>query len=169
MLNLSKSKINNTNFLNIIILATFSFFINLYYSSLGSFPIDTFLHYDSSSRILNGELPSRDFWVVSGLTVDFIQAFFFKIFGVNWYAYIIHSSIFNCLISLIVYFYFVELKIKKFNALLFSLSFGTLSYTISGTPFVDLHATFLLLISTLLIIKKLIVCNKHCIFIVFFT
>ena len=78
MLNLSKSKINNTNFLNIIILAIFSFFINLYYSSLGSFPIDTFLHYDSSSRILNGELPSRDFWVVSGLTVDFIQAFFSK-------------------------------------------------------------------------------------------
>ena len=155
MLNLSKSKINNTNFLNIIILATFSFFINLYYSSLGSFPIDTFLHYDSSSRILNGELPSRDFWVVSGLTVDFIQAFFFKIFGVNWYAYTIHSSLFNCLISLIVYFYFVELKIKKLNALLFSLSFGTLSYTISGTPFVDLHATFLLLISTLLIIKYL--------------
>ena len=69
----------------------------------------------------------------------------------------VHYSFFsfNCLISLIVYFYFVELKIKKLNALLFSLSFGTLSYTISGTPFVDLHATFLLLISTLLIIKYL--------------
>ena len=152
MLNLSKSKINNTNFLNIIILATFSFFINLYYSSLGSFPIDTFLHYDSSSRILNGELPSRDFWVVSGLTVDFIQAFFFKIFGVNWYAYTIHSSLFNCLISLIVYFYFVELKIKKLNALLFSLSFGTLSYTISGLHLL-ITCNFLLLISTLLIIN----------------
>ncbi len=155
MLNLTKNKINDTNFLFIIALAIFSFFINLYYSSLGSFPIDTFLHYDSGSRILNGELPSRDFWIVSGLTVDFIQALFFKIFGVNWYAYIIHSSIFNCLISLIVYFYFVELKVKKLNAFLFSLSFATLSYTISGTPFVDLHATFFLLISTLLIIKHL--------------
>ena len=61
MLNLSKSKINNKNFLNFIILATFSFFINLYYSSLGSFPIDTFLDYDSSSRILNGELPQEIF------------------------------------------------------------------------------------------------------------
>ena len=28
----------------------------------------------------------------------FAVEFFFKIFGVNWYAYIIHSSIFNCLI-----------------------------------------------------------------------
>lgn len=155
MINLTKNKINNTNLLYVIIITIFSFFINFYYSSLGSFPIDTFLHYDSSSRILNGELPVRDFWVVSGLTVDFIQAFFFKIFGVNWYAYVIHSSLFNCLISLIVYFFFLEIKLGKLKALILSLSFATLSYTISGTPFVDLHATFLLLIPTLLIIKNL--------------
>ena len=155
MINLTKNKINNTNLLYVIIITIFSFFINFYYSSLGSFPIDTFLHYDSSSRILNGELPVRDFWVVSGLTVDFIQAFFFKIFGVNWYAYVIHSSLFNCLISLIVYFFFLEIKLSKLKALILSLSFATLSYTISGTPFVDLHATFLLLIPTLLIIKNL--------------
>lgn len=155
MINLTKNKINNTNLLYVLILVIFSFFINFYYSSLGSFPIDTFLHYDSSSRILNGELPVRDFWVVSGLTVDFIQAFFFKIFGVNWYAYVIHSSLFNCLISLIVYFFFLEIKLGKLKALILSLSFATLSYTISGTPFVDLHATFLLLIPTLLIIKNL--------------
>ena len=53
-----------------------SFFINFYYASIGAFPIDTFLHYDSAYRILNKEYPIRDFWVVSGFTIDFFQAFF---------------------------------------------------------------------------------------------
>tara|TARA_E500000178_G_scaffold133231_1_gene133200 strand:+ start:3797 stop:5227 length:1431 start_codon:yes stop_codon:yes gene_type:complete len=109
------------------------------------------LHYDSASRILKGELPVRDYWIVSGLTVDFIQSIFFKIFGVNWFAYTIHSSLFNSLISAIVYVFFLKLEISKIKSFIYALSFATLSYTISGTPFVDLHATYFLLISTLLI------------------
>jgi hypothetical protein len=95
MLILHKNKNNSTNFFFIIILCLFSFFINYHYAKLGSFPIDTFLHFDSAHGILNGELPIRDYWVVSGLTVDFIQSFFFKIFGTNWFAYTLHSSLFN--------------------------------------------------------------------------
>ena len=100
--------LSNLNFklFYLIILVSFSFLVNLYYSSIGSFPIDTFLHYDSSARILKGELPIRDFWVVSGIVIDFIQSLFFKIFGVNWYAYVIHSSVFNSIISLLVIFIF---------------------------------------------------------------
>ena len=151
MINLTKIKILNTSFFYLIILSVFSFLINFYYSRLGSFPIDTFLHYDSASRILKGELPVRDYWIVSGLTVDFIQSIFFKIFGVNWFAYTIHSSLFNSLISAIVYVFFLKLEISKIKSFIYALSFATLSYTISGTPFVDLHATYFLLISTLLI------------------
>ena len=152
---LHKNKNNSTNFFFIIILCLFSFFINYHYAKLGSFPIDTFLHYDSAHGILNGELPIRDYWVVSGLTVDFIQSLFFKIFGTNWFAYTLHSSLFNCLTTVLVYFFFLKLKINNLKAFLFSISFAILSYTISGTPFVDLHATFFLLITTLLIINNL--------------
>ena len=60
-----------------IILLFFSFFINYFYSSYGVFPIDTFLHYDSSYRITQGEYPIKDFWIVSGIFVDFLGAFFF--------------------------------------------------------------------------------------------
>ena len=155
MLILHKNKNNSTNFFFIIILCLFSFFINYYYAKLGSFPIDTFLHFDSAHGILNGELPIRDYWVVSGLTVDFIQSFFFKIFGTNWFAYTLHSSLFNCLTTVLVYFFFLKVKINNLKAFLFSISFAILSYTISGTPFVDLHATFFLLIATLVIINNL--------------
>ena len=154
MIVFNKKKNININLVYLLILFIFSFSINFYYAGLGSFPIDTFLHYDSSSRILKGELPIRDFWIVSGLTVDLFQSFFFKIFGVNWFAYIIHSSLFNSLMALIVYFFFLNEGLSNKVSLIFSLSFATLSYTVSGTPFVDLHASFLLLISTLLIINN---------------
>ena len=88
------------------ILGLFSFFVNYHYAQLGSFPVDTFLHYDNAYGILNGELPIRDYWIVSGLIVDFIQSIFFKIFGIKWFAYTLHSSLFNCLIAVLIYFFF---------------------------------------------------------------
>ena len=152
---LNKKNFLDTNSFYLLILGLFSFFIYFYFSKLGSFPIDTFLHYDSAFRILKGEYPIKDFWVITGLTVDLIQTFFFKIFGVTWISYTLHSSLFNVIISVYVYYFFLYLDIKKVKAFIISISFATLSYPISGTPFVDLHATFFLFIATLLIIKNL--------------
>ena len=69
----------------------FSFFINFYYSNIGVYPIDTFLHYDAAYRILNGEFPVKDYWISMGFLVDIIQSIFFKILGINWFAYQLHS------------------------------------------------------------------------------
>lgn len=55
----------------------FALLWNAYYANLGVFPIDTFLHYDSGYKIINGEIPVRDYWIVHGLTIDLIQGFFF--------------------------------------------------------------------------------------------
>ena len=133
-------KIINHSYLILIIF--FSFCINWKYSKYGVFPIDSFLHYDSAYRILNGEYPIKDFWIVSGITVDFLQALFFKIFGVNFHSYILHSSLFNVLISVLTFQVLVKLNLKRFFAFFFALSFAILAYPVSGTPFVDLHATF---------------------------
>ena len=135
------------NYSYIILIVSFSFFINWKYSKYGVFPIDTFLHYDSAYRILNGEYPIKDYWIVSGFFVDFLQAFFFKIFGVNWYSYILHSSLLNVLISILTFNVFVRLNLKKEFAFFYSISFSALAYSVSGTPFVDLHATFFCIIA----------------------
>ena len=87
-----------------IILLFFSFFINYIYSSYGVFPIDTFLFFDSGNRVLNGEFPIKDFWAVSGLTNDFIQALIFKIFGVSWFSYVLHASLMNFLITFFTFY-----------------------------------------------------------------
>ncbi len=145
----------NSNVFFIIIIFFFSFFINFYYAKFGVFPIDTFFHYDSAYRILNNEYFIRDSWVVSGLVIDIFQSFFFKVFGINWKSYIYHASLFNFIISIFVYFYFITLRLSKIKALFFTLCFSLMAYTVSGTPFVDHHATFFLLASTLLLIRYL--------------
>ena len=155
MITFSNKKIFNSQFLILILIFLFSFFINFYYSKFGTFPIDTFLHYDTGFRILNNEFPVRDYWIVSGFIVDFLQAIFFQIFGVNWFAYTFHSSLFNFIISLFSYYFFLSLNINRIKSLIYTLSFATLAYTISGTPFVDHHSVFFLLIATYLIITAL--------------
>lgn len=130
----------------ITFLTLFSFIFNKYYSNLGVFPIDTFLHYDFGYRILNGEHPIKDYWVIYGLIVDYMQAFFFNIFGANWFAYTFHSSFFNAVITVFTYLIFRSQEIDKSNSLAFSIFFSVLAYPSSGTPFVDHHAVFFSLI-----------------------
>ena len=65
------------NFILIIIITIFSFFINFYYANIGLYPIDTFSFFDSGYNVLNGYHPIKDYWVISGILVDYIQGFFF--------------------------------------------------------------------------------------------
>ena len=140
-------KKNIIDYLYPILIIIFSFLINWNYSKYGVFPIDTFLQYDSAYKILNGEYPIRDYWVVSGIFVDILQSIFFKILGVNWYAYIVHSSLLNSIICVLTFYILIKLNLKKIVAFFYAISFSVLAYTISGTPFLDLHATFFSLIA----------------------
>ena len=89
---------NHSKNIYLIFLFIFAFIFNFYVANKGVLPVDTFLHYDSAARILDGIIPVRDYWAVHGITVDYFQALFFFIFGVNWSSYIFHSSILNALI-----------------------------------------------------------------------
>ena len=152
---MSISSLNTKKYLNYLypfIVVIFSFSINWNYAKFGVFPMDTFLHYDSSYRVLNGEIPIRDYWIVSGLFVDFLQAFFFQIFGINWYAYILHSSLLNLIISVLTFQILIKLKLENIFAFFYTISFSLLAYPISGTPFLDLHATFFSVIAFYLLI-----------------
>ena len=67
---------------NILVLLIFLFalLINQHYANKGAFPIDSFAHFDIAFRILQGDIPFQDYWLVSGLLIDYIQAFFFLSF-----------------------------------------------------------------------------------------
>ena len=61
----------------VIILILFSLLINQYYGNRGIFPVDSFSQFDTGFRILLGEYPFKNYWVVSGPFIDYIQAIFF--------------------------------------------------------------------------------------------
>ena len=151
-----KKFINKNNFY-ILLLFIFSITINNHYANLGAFPVDTFLHFDIGYKILEGLIPFTDVWMVSGVTVNYIQALFFYILGINWDSYVLHASIMNCVITIGTYFLLKNFKIDNNHCFIYSILFSILAYPSSGTPFVDHHSTFFSLMgfySLLLAIKN---------------
>ena len=91
----------------------FSISINQYYGNIGVYPIDSFIHYDSGYRTLNGYFPTKDFWINNGFLIDLIQAIFFKVFGISWFSYVLHASIFNFLIVFATFFTLINKIFQK--------------------------------------------------------
>jgi hypothetical protein len=124
-----------------------SFFFTFYYGFIGIFPIDSFLIYDAGYKISNGYHPFKDYWSITGPLLDYIQFVFFKIFGINWFSYVLHAAILNFLVTLTFFYFFIKLKIDPANSFLYSLSASILAYPSVGTPFMDHHAVIFSIIS----------------------
>ena len=141
----------------VLFLFIFSVFINQYYGNRGVFPIDSFHFFDSGYRILNGDIPFTDYWLVKGPLIDYVAAFFFYVFGVNWQSYVLHASLINSLITVSTFFILKNFKLKISYCFLYSLLFSILAYPSSGTPFIVHHSAFFSLLgiySLLLAIKN---------------
>ena len=101
--------------LYLLILFFFSILINQHYGNLGICPIDSFWFFNSGYDVLNGHYPFKDYWTIAGPFITYIQALFFKIFGVSWFSYVFHASIFNFLISIATFYTFYKLKLNHIN------------------------------------------------------
>ena len=146
-----KKKFNNKNYLSIVIFF-FALLINQFSGNRGVFPIDSFSHFDTGYRILVGDMPFRDYWVVSGPLVDFLQAFIFLITGVNWQNYLLNASILNGIVAVLSYRLFLSFKLNQIFSFFYAICFAILAYPLSGTPFVDLHSVHFSIISVYLYI-----------------
>ena len=138
------------NYIAYAILAVFAFFINYFFSNIGVYPIDTFSFFDSGYLITKGYHPIKDFWVISGILVDYIQALFFLIFGNNWNAYVFHSSLLNVSVSIFFLFFLNSLRKDLNSNFILSICFATLCYPVAGTPFPYQHSYIISLISVLI-------------------
>ena len=146
---MNKKFINDKN-LYTTVLIIFSFYVNYYYANIGVLPIDTFAFFDTGYNITLDRHPFKDIWVTTGPFVDYLQALFFKIFGINWLSYVIHGSLINSLATYILFKTLVDLNFNKFLSFVYSLGFGTLCYSISGTPFAYLHSYVFSLLAILI-------------------
>ena len=135
----------------------YAFLITWQSGNIGVLPIDSFGFLDTAYSIINGHLPIRDFWIFTGLLVDYMGAAFFYIFGNNWNSYLAHSSFMNILATMGFYLFLKEYDLKYFYIVFYSLCFATLCYPVSGTPFAYMHAYIFSLLATfnlLIAIKK---------------
>lgn len=128
-----------------LILIIFSFSVNFYYSSFGIEPVDSFVLFNGGFKVFNGLIPFKDYWLVTGPLMDYLNAFFFKIFDVSWKSYIIHSSLTNSLITILIFTLFKILGLDKIYNLIYTLMFSLLMYPNVGVPFVDHHSTIFVL------------------------
>lgn len=109
--------------------------------------MDNTVLYNGGYRVLNGYVPFSDYWLVTGPLLDYINAFFFKILGVSWRTFIIHSSIINLFFSLASYYLFTQLGLSNKFSILYAAFIAVLFYPVVGTPFVDHHSTFFLVLA----------------------
>ena len=143
--------INNKNikiFL-FLLLGIFSILINNHYGNIGIFAIDSLGFFDTAYSILLDKHPFKDFWIFSGPLVAYIQAAFFKLFGLKWSSYVLHASVFNLIISTFVFFTLNKHGLNIYLSFFYSLSFAILCYPVAGTPFAYQHSYILSLISIL--------------------
>ena len=143
-------KIKNNNFLTIsslVFLIFFSILFNQYYGYVGILPIDSFLIFNSGYDLMNGYYPFKDYWTIKEPFIDLIQAVFFKVFGVSWFSYVFHASIFNCIITVYTFYLFRKLGLKNSLCFFYSICVAILTYPTAGTPFSDHHTLIFCLLS----------------------
>ena len=144
---LKKLTLRYKGYLPIFLLGTFAFLINYHYGFIGIMPGDNTVLYNGGYKVLNGYVPFSDYWLVTGPLLDYLNAFFFSILGVSWRTFIIHSSIINLLLALFSYHFFLNLGLSKKFSIIYSALISILFYPIVGTPFVDHHSTFFVILA----------------------
>ncbi len=76
------------------------FFLCFASGSRGFFAFDQSMTFDGAWRILCGQVPFKDFFMPFGPMAFWLQAGFFKLLGVNYFAYIFAASFVNLLATL---------------------------------------------------------------------
>ena len=138
-------------------ISTYAYLVNWYSGNMGVIPIDSFGFLDTGYSIIQGHLPIRDFWIFTGLVVDYMEAAFLYLFGNNWNSHLAHSSFMNIVATTSLYLFLKEYNLNLSHIVFYCLSFATLCYPLSGTPFAYIHAYIFSLIAIfnlLIAIKK---------------
>ena len=135
---------------SVFFVAVFSFSINQYYGYMGIVPLDDFLNFNSGFRNLKGDIPFKDYYSITGPFLSVLQSFYFKIFGVNWFAFVLNASILNCILSLSLFFLFKKFNISNNLNVIFCSCIAILSYPNNGVPGVDHHTWIICVIGYLI-------------------
>jgi hypothetical protein len=121
----------------------------LHHGRVGFMPLDQSIVWDGAWRLLCGQRPFRDFVTPNGLVPMAMQAVVFKVFGVTWFAYVLHAAVVNGLFGAAGYGLLRAFGAPPVLAAVYALLGGVVFYPPFGAPFMDQHAFFFVLLSVL--------------------
>ncbi len=132
--------------------------LTLLLSCLGVFSTTFFRDYviafEGGYRVYLGQMPYRDFFIPMGPLTFYMQAFFYKLFGVNLLASALHSGFLAAVLACSFYL----ITVKRLGAL-FSFLLGVLTYfSFTGYltyPWYNTTAYFFFLMNILLLLPRL--------------
>lgn len=116
--------------------------IELHYGRLGYMPIDHSVVFDGGWRTLSGQVPFRDYTTPNAITPSLIQAVFFALLGVTWFAYVLHAAVVNALFALLVYVLLRLCGGGRAVAVLYGGLSAVVFYPPIGVPFHDQTSFF---------------------------
>lgn len=128
-------------------------FVCLYYGRSGFLPLDQSIVFDGGWRLLSGQVPFRDFTVPSALTPIVLQSLFFRFLGVNWFAYCLHAAVLNGFFCLLVFECLRMLRLPAPLAWGYGLCSSLIYYALIGTPYLEQHGFFFLLLALFCLLK----------------
>lgn len=124
------------------LLVLFGAAISFVYGRVGYMPLDQSIVFDGGWRVLSGQLPFRDFTSPAGFVPIFMQAGFFRLFGVSWTTYLMHAAVLNGLFCVLVYLLLRRHQTPRRPAFLYGLLSGVVFYPPFGVPYMEQHAFF---------------------------
>lgn len=124
------------------LLLGFGIGVCLYCGRRGYMPLDQSIVFDGGWRILCGQVPFRDYVAPNGFPIHALQAIFFALFGVNWFAYCLHAALVNGLFTLCVDRLLRVLGAPPALALPYAAASALVLAPPLGVPYMDTHAFF---------------------------
>jgi hypothetical protein len=125
----------------LVLLAT-GIVVNMVYSRMGFMPLDHSIVFDGGWRILNGQVPWRDFMTPSAVVPAAMQAALFAVLGVNWFAYCLHASVVNGLFAALLYILLVIMRLPRPLAFFYGVCATFFFYPPIGVPYMEQHSFF---------------------------
>ena len=120
----------------------------LFYGRRGYQPLDQSIVFDGGWRILEGQIPWVDFQTPNAVTPSIMQAGFFWVLGTTWFAYCLHAAIisgFACVVTTLI---LQKVGLSRNLSLLYGALTAFIFYAPMGTPYMEQHAFFFLLLAT---------------------
>jgi hypothetical protein len=125
-----------------LLLFAFGLCVSLHYGRRGLMPLDHSIVFDGGWRVLSGQIPFRDYVAPNGFVAHWMQAGFFQVFGVTWFAYLLHAAVLNGLFALCVDRILRLLGGPPALALAYAMASALVLYPPIGVPYMDTHAFF---------------------------